>query len=98
MTELKDLVWSEEGYITDCETEKEGYQEWFLPKDSVKPAVAWFNKYSEEQFFKDEIEAVEDALDWAADGDHDEECKLLEKRLKELEEGQAKKEVGVEKK
>ena len=87
MINLRDLVWSEKGWIVSASKgeREQKYDKWFVPKDYVKEGTAWFCKYCPENYWDSEKEIIEMILDMGYA--EDEELKLLEKRIKELEGG-----------
>ena len=93
MIELKDLVWFEEGFYFEREQVFEddiddgdsvfycgkSLEEALLNRYGKK--IGWFHKYSDRALFDDELEAIDDALDYA----EGEEVDILIKRKEELE-------------
>ena len=91
MNKYRELVWKESGFAFEKSDlfDDDSQNEVFFQGGKLEEAInncytkteAWFNKYTEYRTFRDEYEALEDALDSCED---DKELEILMKRDKEL--------------
>ena len=104
---LKEVVWEEEGYWIDsdiCTGEEGKPEDLFYEGETLEQAMhgnftktkVWTHKYRDEghAVFDNELEALEDALDWVDEDDNVDdnvkEKRLISERIKELKEVEKK--------